>query len=237
MLWGVFWTTLGDFAFGAINAPERVILCVFVQIVRLMPMRATTIGPDCEASGFSPMPDGWVAWLHDAVVGRAQHALTAPKEAQMTELTLRRNRARDLTPLIELLSDPDDLLLVNPSAGHPFDPREWQEKWLQELDDESFYLLDGQGREVGFFALRVGVGPEVRHLTYVFVAEEWRGGTGHLMVQWVEEAARDLGALTVTLKCELDNPAALRIYEAAGYEELSRRGGMASMRKDLDSAA
>ena len=45
---------------------------------------------------------------------------------------------------------------------------------------------------------------------------------------------RDLGALTITLKCELDNPAALRVYEAAGFEELSRRGGMATMRKDLD---
>ena len=133
----------------------------------------------------------------------------------MTDLSLRRNTGRDLAPLAGLLADPGDLALVNPSARHPFDADEWHQKWLQELDDESFYLVDGQGREVGFFALRVGVGPEVRHLTYVFVAEEMR-------------------ALTITLKCELDNPAALRVYEAAGFEELSRRGGMATMRKDLD---
>ncbi len=152
----------------------------------------------------------------------------------MTDLSLRRNTGRDLAPLAGLLADPGDLALVNPSARHPVDADEWHQKWVQELDDESFYLVDGEGREVGFFALRVGVGPEVRHLTYVFVAEEMRGGTGHLMARWIEDAARDLGALTITLKCELDNPAALRVYEAAGFEELSRRGGMATMRKDLD---
>ncbi|EPX80435.1 GNAT family N-acetyltransferase [Salipiger mucosus] len=152
----------------------------------------------------------------------------------MTELTLRRNDTRDLAPLGRLLADPDDLALVNPSAKHPFDAAEWSEKWLNELDDESFFIVDPEGREVGFFALRVGVGPEVRHLTYVFVEEEMRGGTGHQMAGWIERAARDLGALTITLKCETDNEPALRVYQAAGYEELSRKGGMATMRLDLD---
>ena len=126
------------------------------------------------------------------------------------------------------------MALVNPHARYPFDEGEWKMRWLQEVDDESFYLLDGQGREVGFFALRVGVGPEVRHLTYVFVEEEMRGGTGEELARLAEDAARDLGALSITLKVELDNEAALRLYQKSGYEELSRRGGMATMRRDLD---
>jgi len=152
----------------------------------------------------------------------------------MTDLTIRRNVENDLAPLARLLADPDALTLVNPNAKQPFDPVEWQEKWLGEMHDEDFYLVDADGTEVGFFALRVGIGPEVRHLTYVFVAEEMRGGTGHLLASWIEQAARDLGALTITLKCETDNAPAMRIYEAAGYEVLSEKNGMATMRRDLD---
>lgn len=152
----------------------------------------------------------------------------------MTALDLRPNAPFDLAPLSVMLTDPDDLTLINPNAKHPFDPLEWQEKWLAEPDDASFYITDGAGRDVGFFALRVGVGPEVRHLTYVYLEPEARGGAGARMAELVEQAARGLGALTVTLKCELDNLPALNAYRAAGYEELSQRGGMATMRLDLD---
>lgn len=148
--------------------------------------------------------------------------------------TIRRNLDRDLAPLARLLTDDGDLALVNPNAQVPFDPREWHEKWLGDLDDESFYLVDETGREVGFFALRIGVGPEVRHLTYVFVEEAARGGTGALLAELAEDAARQLGALTITLKVELDNEPAVNLYQAAGYEELSRRAGTATMRRDLD---
>jgi len=142
--------------------------------------------------------------------------------------------ARDLAPLARLLADPDDLSLVNPHAAHPFDPGEWAMKWVGERDDETFYLRDEDGREVGFFALRVGIGPEVRHLTYVFVEERMRGGSGEDLARLAEEAAQALGALTITLKVELDNEPALNLYRKAGYEELSRRGGMATMRRDLE---
>ncbi len=153
-----------------------------------------------------------------------------------TTLDLRANRPPDLEPLFRLLTDPDDLARVNPNAKVPFDPLEWHEKWLGEPDDASFYLVDGSGQEVGFFALRVGIGPEVRHLVYVFVAEEARGGAGTRLAQLAEEAARDLGALSISLKVELDNDPALALYRGAGYEELGQSGGMATMRKDLDGA-
>ncbi|PWR03907.1 DNA primase [Meridianimarinicoccus roseus] len=152
----------------------------------------------------------------------------------MADLSARHNIPFDLAPLARLLTDDTDVALVNPNAKQPFDPLEWQEKWLNEPDDASYYLLDEQGHEVGFFALRVGIGPEVRHLTYVFVAEEARGGAGAQLAAEVEAAAHELGALSVTLKVELDNEAALNAYRAAGFEELARRGGMATMRRDLD---
>jgi ribosomal protein S18 acetylase RimI-like enzyme len=148
-------------------------------------------------------------------------------------LALRRNRPLDLDPLERLLADPDDLGRVNPHAKHPFDPFEWGNKWLGEPDDASYYLVDEEGREVGFIALRVGIGPEVRLVTYVFVEEAARGGTGEVLIALAEEAARDLGALSIMLKVELDNPAALRLYDKAGYETLGERENMATMRKDL----
>ncbi len=154
----------------------------------------------------------------------------------MPRFTLHRNQSKDLAPLARLLEHEADLTLVNPQASHPFDPGEWQTKWLNEMDDESFYLRDETGQDVGFFALRVGVGPEVRHLTYVFVEERMRGGSGEELARLAENAARDLGALSITLKVELDNEPALNLYQKSGYEELSRRGGMATMRRDLDAA-
>lgn len=151
----------------------------------------------------------------------------------MTDLALRRSAPLDLAPLAALLTDEADLARVNPSAKAPFDPLEWQEKWLAEPDDAAFYLVDGAGAEVGFFALRVGIGPEVRHLVYVFVAESARGGAGAEVASLVEEAARGLGALSVTLKVELGNAPALAAWRSAGFEELGRSGGMATMRKDI----
>jgi ribosomal protein S18 acetylase RimI-like enzyme len=154
----------------------------------------------------------------------------------MPRLSLHRNVTRDLEPLARLLTDKDDLALINPQASHPFDTREWALKWVGDLEDETFYLRDEDGRDVGFFALRVGIGPEVRHLTYVFVEESMRGGTGEVLLSMAEDAARQLNALTMTLKVELDNAPALNLYRKAGYEELSRRRGMATMRRDLEAA-
>ncbi|MGR3548392.1 MAG: GNAT family N-acetyltransferase [Roseovarius sp.] len=154
----------------------------------------------------------------------------------MPRLSLHRNVTRDLEPLARLLTDKEDLALINPQASHPFDAREWALKWVGDLEDETFYLRDEDGRDVGFFALRVGIGPEVRHLTYVFVEESMRGGTGEVLLSMAEDAARQLNALTMTLKVELDNAPALNLYRKAGYEELSRRRGMATMRRDLEAA-
>ena len=108
----------------------------------------------------------------------------------MSDLSGRPNAPFDLAPLARLLTEEDDLALVNPSAKFPFDPLEWREKWLNEPDDESFYLIDEDGREVGFFALRVGIGPEVRHLVYVFIEEAARGGAGRQLTEMAEAAAR-----------------------------------------------
>ena len=142
----------------------------------------------------------------------------------MPRLSLHRNLTRDLEPLARLLTDKDDLALINPQASHPFDAREWALKWVGDLEDETFYLRDEDGRDVGFFALRVGIGPEVRHLTYVFVEESMRGGTGEVLLSMAEDAARQLNALTMTLKVELDNAPALNLYRKA------------TMRRDLEAA-
>jgi ribosomal protein S18 acetylase RimI-like enzyme len=148
-------------------------------------------------------------------------------------LTLRRNRDHDLSTFAAMLPS-EEIPLINHNAKVPFDEMEWHRKWLGDQDDVSFYLQDPAGREVGFFALRVGVGPEVRHLTYVYLVEEARGGAAAEVTEHVEQAARDLGASSLTLKVEVDNAPALNAYLSAGYEELSRRQGMATMRLDLE---
>ncbi|MGS4948140.1 GNAT family N-acetyltransferase [Meridianimarinicoccus sp. RP-17] len=148
--------------------------------------------------------------------------------------TLRRNRECDLAPLSRMLPDAE-IPLLNPNAKVPFDEMEWHRKWLGDREDVSFYLQDDAGRDVGFFALREGIGPEVRHLTYVYLTEEVRGGAAAELTERVEEAARALGALVLTLKVELDNAPAFNAYLSAGYEELSRSQGTATMRLDLEA--
>ena len=76
----------------------------------------------------------------------------------MTTLSLRRNAPFDLAPFAALVDDAGDLARVNPNAKFPVDPLEWQEKWLGEPDDESFYILDDAARGVGVFALRLAAG-------------------------------------------------------------------------------
>lgn len=148
-------------------------------------------------------------------------------------LTLRRNPECDLAPLAAMLPDAD-IPLINPNAKVPFDEAEWHRNWLGDPKDVSFYLQNDEGRDVGFFALREGIGPEVRHLTYVYLAEEARGGAAAELTERVEQAAQDLGALTLTLKVDVDNAPAFNAYLSAGYEELSRRRGTATMRLDLE---
>ena len=148
-------------------------------------------------------------------------------------LTLVRNRDRDLTSLASMLPNAE-IPLLNPNAKVPFDEMEWHRKWLGDREDVSFYLQDTAGRDVGFFALREGFGPEVRHLTYVFLAEEARGGAAQELTERVEQAALELGALTLTLKVDRDNTPAFNAYISAGYEELSRRQRMVTMRLDLE---
>lgn len=149
-------------------------------------------------------------------------------------LILRRNHDGDLATLASMLPD-EDIPLLNPNAKVPFDEIEWRRKWLGDREDVSFYLEDEAGRDVGFFALREGIGPEVRHLTYVYLAEEARGGAAAELTERIEQAARGLGASILTLKVDLDNAPALNAYLSAGYEELSRRQGMATMRLDLET--
>ncbi len=61
----------------------------------------------------------------------------------------------------KMLTDPEKLALVNPNAKHPFDPLEWQEKWLNDPVDASIYFFDG-GAPVDFFTLRIEIRPHRR---------------------------------------------------------------------------
>ncbi len=151
----------------------------------------------------------------------------------MTQFELRPTGPGDLEPLADMLSDPADMARVNPAAKVPFDPLEWSEKWLGDPDDRAYYIVDGAEEIVGFFALRIGIGPEVRHLVYVFLVPEVRGGAGERLAALSEDAAARLGATAISLKVELDNPRAHATYLSAGYAELGRSNGMATMRKDL----
>lgn len=60
--------------------------------------------------------------------------------------------------------------------------------------------------------------PGAIELTYLGVAEEWRGhGLGGQLLQAFLEAARRAGYRAVVLSVETDNAAAIRLYERSGF--------------------
>ncbi len=79
-----------------------------------------------------------------------------------------------------------------------------------------------------FDVMAMPAAPEIRHLVYVIIEEEPRGGAGQPLASRAEEQARALGALSLSLMVELDNEPALRLYQAAGQVGARRLSGASS---------
>jgi ribosomal protein S18 acetylase RimI-like enzyme len=96
-----------------------------------------------------------------------------------------------------------------------------------------FVAENDAGTRVGYlwFGPRLGdPDPDVAWLYDIFVEEAARGrGFGRAMMERLEVAARELGHHRIELNVFGDNVPAKRLYEAAGYLEMTRQ-----LRKDLD---
>lgn len=80
-------------------------------------------------------------------------------------------------------------------------------------------IRDSVGKPTGFTV--VGFGNVISYLQRVAVHPDWQGqGMGRSLVRVAARKARDAGARVMLLNTQLDNEAAMRLYESEGYVRL-----------------
>lgn len=96
--------------------------------------------------------------------------------------------------------------------------------------DAWFVILGGE--TVGHFALR-SFREGARHLSWLYLARDVRGGRGRELVGLVEAAARGLGVNFLTLNVNKTNPRARHLYRACGFADVEHLPEKTFMRKEL----
>lgn len=116
----------------------------------------------------------------------------------------------------------DELLEIDAAAFSSF----WRFDRLglteaMEATSRSSILIirDADGHPAGFAI--VGFGSAISYLQRVAVHPSWQGcGMGRSLVRVAARKARDAGARVMLLNTQLDNEAAMRLYESEGYVRL-----------------
>jgi RimJ/RimL family protein N-acetyltransferase len=112
-------------------------------------------------------------------------------------------------------------------AAHPPD---WWERWATESEDgttqRTFVAVDGDDRWLGLALVRLDNGADSAWLGAMWVAPEARrGGAAVSLCNACAEWASSRGAGELTLSVVVDNEAARRAYEAAGFLVRGRARG------------
>jgi ribosomal-protein-alanine N-acetyltransferase len=94
------------------------------------------------------------------------------------------------------------------------------------LDSPGVFALAAREEQVvrGFILARAIAG-EAEILTLAVEPDQRRQGLGRALLAAAEGAARAAGAETLFLEVAADNPAAIALYRAAGFESVGRRRG------------
>jgi ribosomal protein S18 acetylase RimI-like enzyme len=116
----------------------------------------------------------------------------------------------------------EDLLAIDAAAFTPF----WRfdEAGLREAMEATgrsrvLIIRDAEGGPAGFAI--VGFGSAISYLQRVAVHPQWQGqGMGRSLVRVAARKARSAGAKVMLLNTQIDNHAAIRMYESEGYVTL-----------------
>lgn len=106
-------------------------------------------------------------------------------------------------------------------AEHPFPPQRILEWW--SADDVQPWVLAGNDREtpIAYGELWLDEAEDEVELARVIVDPDRRGsGVGRRLVHELVHAARSTGSSACVLRVAPDNSAALRLYRAAGFEDV-----------------
>ncbi|MEO1328982.1 MAG: ribosomal protein S18-alanine N-acetyltransferase [Pseudomonadota bacterium] len=87
-----------------------------------------------------------------------------------------------------------------------------------------FFVARRQGATMGF-ALGRRVLDETELLTIAVASDAVRSGVGALLLESLENCARDAGAVRIFLEVGVDNAPARALYAKAGFSSVGRRSG------------
>jgi ribosomal-protein-alanine N-acetyltransferase len=116
----------------------------------------------------------------------------------------------------------DDLLGIDAAAFPPF----WRfnQSGLEEAiratsRSTTLMILGGEGTPIAYAV--VGFGSAIAYLQRVAVHPEWQGhGMGRSLIRVAARKARASGARVLLLNTQLDNAAALALYDTEGFVQL-----------------
>ncbi|TMB97031.1 MAG: N-acetyltransferase family protein [Chloroflexi bacterium] len=131
----------------------------------------------------------------------------------------------DLQAILDIYNE----AVLNSTATFDTEPRtmEVQKEWARQFDGP-FVLLVAQraGQVVGWGCLHpFGGKPGYRFTAEdsVYVRSDQRGsGTGRLLLAALVESGRENGLRTIIARIAGDNPASVRLHEAAGFQHVGR---------------
>lgn len=142
------------------------------------------------------------------------------------------HRLRDLKhePNEELLEEVVKLDLHQ--FGRPWTRKKWAEAVLDE-NKALFALLDRDGELLGFSLWQLSAPEKLGHLLKIHIEQaQRRKGLGYHLLLKSQERLAELGLLKFYLEVEVDNIAAIRLYETLDYRVLHSRSGYYDDGKD-----
>jgi ribosomal protein S18 acetylase RimI-like enzyme len=124
----------------------------------------------------------------------------------------------DLSSLLEF--DLNGIFSQSPHAPPPLTQQEIETS-LQR-GDEIYWLVDSFQNRIGYYWVELQ-GDSV-YLASIVVAAHARGqGLSHVVMNWIEEAARNKGYSICTLAVDPTNSRAISLYEKHGYNVTEKR--------------
>jgi ribosomal-protein-alanine N-acetyltransferase len=133
----------------------------------------------------------------------------------------------DQTSVVSALAalDLDRAAALHGEAFAPFGERGWTRREIAELlaSPGVAGLLLRTGDDDAGFALYRTVANEAELLTIAVRPQLRRRGAGSRLLGAVIEHAREAGATALFLEVAVDNQAARRLYDAAGFQTVGRR--------------
>lgn len=114
--------------------------------------------------------------------------------------------------------------------------RENQERWFVQLPKRTDYVIWGimsKSQPIGVCGIKQIVSGSGEYWGYIGEKNYWGKGIGKQMLQFTEQAAKNIGLTTLTLQVAMHNERAVKLYLKYGYIINAELPGKYKMVKQL----